>query len=190
MNDRSAPPAAPPTTAELRNVAFKYLARYAATEAGLRRVLTNRIEKWRSQQAEIDSDVASALHRSIEEVITGMVQAGVVNDQAFAEMKGQSLRREGRSSRSARAKLMMKGVPPGLANDVLPDDSDADLAAAVMTARRRRLGPFQDTRRNDPANGARALAALIRAGFSMAIAKRALVMPTEEAEALIEQARR
>jgi regulatory protein len=186
MTDRSAPP----TTADLRNVALGYLARYAATEMGLRRVLTNRIEKWRSQQAEIDADIASALHKSVNEVIANVVQTGLVNDQAFAEMKGLSLRREGRSSRSARAKLMTKGVPPALAHEVLPDDPEADLAAAVMTARRRRLGPFHDPRRGDAADGARALATLTRAGFSMGIAQRALAMPTEEAEALIEQARR
>jgi regulatory protein len=185
MTDRSAPL----TVAGLRNIALNYLARYAATEVGLRRVLTNRIEKWKSHQAEIDADIASSLHRSVEEVIAGMVQIGLVNDQAFAEMKGLNLRREGRSSRSARAKLMAKGVPSALAHEMLPDDPDADLAAAVMTARRR-LGPFHDARRSDPADGARALATLIRAGFSMAVAQRALAMPTEEAETLIEQARR
>ncbi len=186
MTDRSAPP----TAADLRNIALNYLARYAATEVGLRRVLTNRIEKWRSQQAEIDADVAAELQRSIEEVIAIMVQTGLVNDQAFAEMKGQSLRREGRSIRSARAKLMTKGVPPALAHEVFPDDPDSDLAAAIMTARRRRLGPFHDPRRGDAADGARALATLIRAGFSISIAQRALAMPIEEAEVLIEQARR
>jgi regulatory protein len=186
MTDRPAPP----TAAELRNAALGYLARYAATEAGLRRILTNRIEKWRSQQTEIDADIASTLRRCIEDVIADVTQAGLVNDQTFAEMKGVSLRREGRSSRSARAKLVAKGVPFALAHAALPDDPDADLAAAVITARRRRLGPFRNPERSGPTDKARALATLIRAGFSMQIAQRALAMAIEEAEALIEQTRR
>jgi regulatory protein len=85
---------------------------------------------------------------------------------------------------------MAKGVSPALAHEALPDDPDADLAAAVITARRRRLGPFGVPERTGQEDKARALASLIRAGFSITIAQRALSMPTDEAEALIEQARR
>lgn len=179
-----------PTAADLREAALRYIARYASTEAGLRRVLTNRVDRWRSRQQDIPQDKIMHLQTAIDQVIAGLVQAALVNDEAFAEAKGTSLRREGRSGRSARAKLIAKGVPAELVKQALPDNPEADLAAAVMTARRRRLGAFGERSNAAPHDGSRDLAKLLRAGFSIGIAQRALAMDPEEAEDLIREARR
>ena len=70
----------------------------------------------------------------------------------------------------------------------LPEDADGELAAAVATARRRRIGPF----RRAPADAVAArkeLAMLARAGFSQDVASRALRMMPDAAEALINRLR-
>jgi regulatory protein len=86
--------------------------------------------------------------------------------------------------------LVAKGVDGVLAQRVLPDDPNAELAAALITARRRRIGPFGAARAQDEADRQRDLAKLVRAGFSIAVAERALAMESEAAEAIIREARR
>ncbi|HVY16909.1 MAG TPA: RecX family transcriptional regulator [Rhodopila sp.] len=179
-------PSVPPSAAELKEVALGYLARYAATETGVRRILMRRVDKWRSKQADVDQAILQNLQEIVGQVVAGLVRNGYLNDREFAATKGRSLRRDGRSTRTARAKLLLKGVPAALAREALPDDPTADLAAAVTTARRRRLGPFRPASRATSEDAARDLARLLRAGFSMAIARRALGMTPEEAEALLQ----
>ncbi|MDE2240510.1 MAG: hypothetical protein KGJ73_11380, partial [Rhodospirillales bacterium] len=58
-------------------------------------------------------------------------------------------------------------------------DAERELAAACAYLRRRRAGPFG----NAPAD--KILAAMARGGFSQAIARRALSLSSDEAEALI-----
>ncbi len=180
----------PPTQTELREAALSYIARYSSTELGLRRILTNRVDRWRSQQPDAPPDTITRLRTIVDQVVATLVQGGLVNDKSFAEAKAASLRRQGRSRRSSRARLIAKGVSAELVKQALPDDPDADLAAAVMTARRRRLGAFGNRSGAVAHDGSRDLAKLVRAGFSIATAQRALAMESEEAEELIRDARR
>lgn len=180
----------PPSAADLREAALGYLARYASTETGLRRILGRRIEKWKRLQTEVSPEELAKLRETADQVVVNLVQGGILDDRQFAEAKGQSLRREGRSTRAARAKLLAKGVPAPLAQEAVPEDPVAELAAAVMTARRRHLGPFRHGDPGDADDTSRELARLVRAGFSMAVAQRALALEPEEAEALIQEMRR
>lgn len=186
MPDSSSPPSAP----ELREAALTYIARYASTEASVRRVLMRRVEKWRSQQPETAAEIIPEIRSRVEEVIKALVKAGLVDDLAFAVARGNSLRREGRSGRAARMKLLTKGVSAALIGEALPDDPEAELAAAVMTARRRRLGAFGQPETGEPRDLSRDLAKLLRAGFSLSVAQRALAMDPEDADTLIREARR
>jgi regulatory protein len=74
------------------------------------------------------------------------------------------------------------------AQSALPDDPEAELAAAVAHARRRRLGPFR-TVAADPARVQKELAGFARAGFSRDTALRALRMDPQDAEDLLRAAR-
>lgn len=154
----------------LENAALHYLERYAATVSQLRRVLGRRVD--RSVKAH-GTDKAEAL-RWVDELVQKLVRNGLVNDTAYAETKAHSLRASGRSARVIAQKLMLKGVSRELVQQKvseaaaeLPEDQ-----AARIWARKKRLGPY----RRDPAtradNRQRDLAALARAGFSFAIAKR------------------
>jgi regulatory protein len=190
---RSVGPA--PDAAELRDAALAYLARYAATEAGLLRVLERRVDRWArriadAEDAETIAAKAAAARGVVREVVARLVAAGVVNDVAFAESRARSLTRGGRSRRSAAAHLAAKGVDPATARAALPDDDTSELAAALVLARKRRIGPFRRDAPPDDAGLRRELGMLARAGFPLDVARRALAMEPGEAETLVNLLRR
>jgi regulatory protein len=177
-----------PDAAALHDAALAYLARYAATEAGLRRVLDRRLERWARATTASDDAVAAA-KRTASEVIARLAAAGAVSDATFAESRAHSLARAGRSRRAIAAALAAKGVAAETARRVLPSD-DAELVSALALARRRRIGPFRSGDAPDEAGRRRELGMLARAGFPRSVAQRALAMPNAEAAALVDALRR
>jgi regulatory protein len=186
-----------PDAATLHDAALGYLARYAVTEAGLRRFLDRRVDRWaRLAQAEPGGDADSVSRQAIEarrivrEVVARLTAAGAVNDATFAESRTRTLVRAGRSRVAVAAYLAAKGVAADVARSVLPEDAASELAAALTLARRRRIGPFRAGVVPDQVGRRRELAILARAGFPQSIASQALAMATDEAEALVNQLRR
>jgi regulatory protein len=184
-----------PDAAELHNAALAYLARYAATEVGLYRVLERRIDRWaRRATAVADGETiaakTAAARSMAREVVARLVAAGAVNDVAYAESRARSLIRSGRSRRATAAHLAAKGVDPAMARTVLPNDDASELAAALVLARKRRIGPFRRGALTDDAGRRRELGMLARAGFPQDVARRALAMELGQAEALVNRLRR
>jgi regulatory protein len=179
----------------LHDAAITYLGRYAATEAGLCRVLERRVERWaRAAAGIVDAatiaDQVSIARAAVRDVVSRLAAAGAVNDAAFAETRARSLVRAGRSRRAVTAHLVGKGVDPQAATAVLPADDETELAAALVLARRRRVGPFRVGAPPDAAGRRRELAVLARAGFPPSVACRALAMDTVQAETLVNRLRR
>jgi regulatory protein len=171
----------PPDEAKLYEAALNHLARYAATEASLARVLSRKVDRWVRQQGE-DEDAAAtakAAKTGIPRVIARLRAANVLNDGAFAASRARRLTREGKSRRHALAHLAAKGVGAEAARAAVADDPARELAAACAYLRRRRAGPFGD------APALKILGALARAGFSQATARAALRLDRTEADALI-----
>jgi regulatory protein len=96
----------PPNAARLREAALAHLARFAATEVGLRRVLERRISRWaraaeaEGQSREAIAASAAALNGEIASIAKSLVAAGAVNDAAFAESRARRLARSGHSRRA------------------------------------------------------------------------------------------
>jgi regulatory protein len=187
------PPGPPPGAARLQEVAVAHLARYAATEAGLRRVLMRRVDRWaRAAEAFGMTELAplvAAAKQAAAEVARAMAAAGTVDDAAFAASRARRLLRGGRSRRAALAHLAQKGVAAETAAAALPEGEEAELDAALALCRRRRTGPFAPGGL-PPEARLKALAALARAGFGRGIAEAALDMDPEEAEARLLSFRR
>ena len=184
-----------PTAEDLQAAAVAYLARYAATEAGLQRVLVRRVLRWAraafaagDDRDEIARATATA-RAAARDVVARLVGAGAVNDAAFAQARGQKLLRRGRSRQAAAAQLMAKGIGAELARAALPENPDAELAAALVLARRRGIGPFRNGGA-DPATMRREFGILARAGFPGHVAACALGMDAATAEALVLDLRR
>ncbi len=176
-----------PDAAYLQSAAMYYLSRYAATQSGLTRVLQRKVDAW-SRQAGGDADAAASVTASARLAIAALVErlagSGAISDQAFAESRARSLARAGRSRRAIGAHLSNKGVPGEMAREAAADDPEQELAAALIHARKRRLGPWRKLDAT-PELRKRELANMARAGFQQATASKALRMDQEEAESRI-----
>lgn len=183
------------TESALREAALAHLARFATTEAGLRRVLGNRIRRWvRGAAAEgLDPDeIATASATALGQaaaIAARMVQAGAVDDALFAQARARRLRASGRSARATLAHLSAKGVATETARAALDHgDMPGEFTAALVLCRKRRFGPFAAAMA-EPSLRQKWLASLARAGFSGEVARRALAMTRTEAEASLDAAR-
>ncbi|MDX2028416.1 MAG: RecX family transcriptional regulator [Alphaproteobacteria bacterium] len=171
-----------PTSERLAKVALAYLARYAASEAALRRVLENRLRRAAMHDTAFASDhvAQKKLRETITNIIERHTKNGVLNDKAFTETKLNSLRRAGRSRRAIEQKLAQAGISKNIVRTAFEgeESEEVELTAARKLARRKKLGAFRsgktapDQRRKD-------LAVLARAGFSLAIARMALDTASE-----------
>ena len=168
---------APPITAKyLQNAATFYLERYPSTAEGLRRVLNRRVARARMADALIMENAQQA----IDAIVAKFVDAGVINDKAFAQTKARSLHRRGTSTRVTRQKLKLAGVDgdtvekamAGLDQELDTNPRQREWQAAVALARRRRLGPFRKKERKEHRN--RDLAAMARGGFDFDLARKVI----------------
>ena len=182
--DRDRPP--PPDARSLQEAALRHLARYAATQAGLLRVLARRVDRW-ARAVEAPADAVAEAKHAARSVVQRLAAVGAVDDVAYAAARARSLARAGRSRRAITAHLAARGVP-GALTAALPDDPEAELAAALAYARRRRMGPFR-AGAVTPELRLKELARFARAGFPQAIASRVLAMDPDAAEALVIAAR-
>ncbi len=185
MSRVSRPAGPPPTEAALHEAALAHLARYATTRAGLLAVLDRRIARWLRAVGDDDDTRAAAVaaRAAARRVADRLVGIGVLDDAAFAANRARSLTRAGRSRRAVAAHLAARGVAGETAQAALPA-AEAELGAAIALARRRRLGAFR-TVEGDAARLLREYGAFARAGFSREVARQALAMGLDEAEALL-----
>jgi regulatory protein len=180
------PPATPDST-NLYQAALTYLARYAATEAGLRRVLLRRIDRWARQQpdAEAAEPVVLAARSEVATVLKRLSALGALNDAEYAASRARGLVRGGQSSRAVQTKLIAKGVAPELARSAAETDTETAHAAALVLARKRRIGPFRATGDAGEAGRMKELGILARAGFPRDICETVLNTERPDAEAKI-----
>lgn len=182
--------AGPPAEDDLRAAAVAYLARYSASEAALRRVLLRRIDRWCARARVCGEDAATieqaaqAARRCLPALIAALTASGALDDAGFAASRAQRLIRGGRSRRAVMAALTAKGIARATAEAAVPTDPEAELAAALALARRRRIGPFRRGAA-DALTRRRELGVLARAGFPEAVALCALDMDAASAAALV-----
>jgi regulatory protein len=176
----------------LLQAALSYLARYAATEAGVRRVLLRRIDRWARAQPDADAaePAVCAARAHVDAVVRRLAETGVLSDEAFATSRARGLSRSGQSARSIQMRLVAKGVAPDTARAAAATDADTELAAALVLARKRRIGPYGIAEDLDSAARMKQMALLARAGFSRDVAERVLQTSRGDAEARIFELRR
>lgn len=151
-----------------------YLERYSAPAAQLRRVLARKV----ALSCRYHGEDPAAHAEALDDVVARCTASGLVDDERFAEARAATLRRRGRSARAVAATLAAKGVGRQLAERASSVGDDEELAAARKSARRKRLGPW--SRGDRAASRQKDLAALARAGFSIAIARAVIDGADEE----------
>ncbi|MDX6750937.1 RecX family transcriptional regulator [Geminicoccaceae bacterium 1502E] len=171
----------PPTAERLRRRALYYLERYATSRSHLRRVLLRRALR----EAEACGMEAGPVGRMVEETVAAMAAMGLVDDGSFAQMRARRLQAAGKSPRAIRAALQEKGVTgPDIdrAFEALEEEAaDPELAAALVYARKRRLGPWRRPEER-AALRQRDMGALARAGFGSRVAR--LILSAEDVDEL------
>lgn len=160
------------TEARLANIALHYLERYASSAENLRRVLERRVYKSLHAHPDLDEQAARGW---IDALIERYMEVGLLDDQAYAQMRTRSLLDRGEAPRSIAMKLAQKGIATDDAKHALEnlveDFPDPELQAAITFTRKKRLGPYRDPELREEKRE-RDLASLARAGFSYDTAKR------------------
>lgn len=183
---------------DLQEYAITYLARYNNTEQGLVRVLKAKLRRWAlkaEQECLEPSEISEGLRKGqqqIPEIIAKVKRLGIINDQSFAEYKVTSLIRSGRSQKVIQNKLLQKGVDSNVIQSVLDQyqDKDVELLAALVYARKRRIGPFRRVDREENAElKQKEQLSFARGGFSFGMSSKILSMCQSEAEETIEMLR-
>ena len=162
----------------LRNKALHYLERYSSTEAKLTDILQR--FAMRKITGYSTSEVAPHIHHVVSQCVT----LGYIDDRAFAESKWQAGLRNGRSPQMLAQKLKLAGVNDDIIHALRTQDAesaDTELHAAIISARKRRIGPFAKTPPADYAEFQKQLARLVRAGFSLSVARTVMNFETAEA---------
>lgn len=138
---------------------MRYVGRYATTRAKLTAYLQRKVAErgWASEGA-----------APVDAVVERCVDAGYVDDRAFAEAKSRSLARQGYGHRRVEAALNHSGIARETTAALQPDEAAA-FESAQTFARKRRIGPFAP-RPADQAQLRRQFAAMIRAGHSPRLA--------------------
>jgi len=176
------------TESYLYNSGLYYLQRFAASKAHFHKVMENKIKKSCAWHKEQNLEACLAL---LPPLIEQFEEAGMLNDESYTQGLINSLRRRGLSQQAILMRAKAKGVPAELARETLEEHDlrqhesqrEADLQAALLLARKKRLGPFakpcaEDERQKQQT---RQLSAFARAGYSYDIASKIMEMNEEEA---------
>ncbi len=152
----------------LNELALAYVGRFATTRAKLAAYLSRKVRErgWGGERAP-----------EIETVVERLSELGYVDDAAYALSKSRSLTSRGYGDRRVEQSLRAAGIGEedcGEARELAQSES---VESALRFARRRRFGPFADSKiGGDPRSRERALAAMVRAGHGFALAKAILAL--------------
>ncbi|WP_226638367.1 regulatory protein RecX [Novosphingobium profundi] len=155
----------------LEEMALAYVARFATTQAKLRAYLVRKVRErgWEGEDAP-----------PLDALVDRYAQAGYVDDETWARMKAGSLLRRGYGARRVREALNQAGVDEDVREDMAPGEAQ-QREAALALARRRRLGPFSRLEEMDRPTREKHIAALLRAGHGLEVARRIIEASDERA---------
>ena len=163
MKPRNTPSRArPPLDAErLRELALRYVGKYATTRAKLRQYLTRKLRE-RGWEGGAPPD--------LEQFADRFAELGLVDDAAYALAKSRSLTARGYGKRRLASQLRQAGVDEADGADASAHADEVAVDAALRLAQRRRIGPFA-AEAPDPRQREKWIAAMVRAGHGFALAK-------------------
>jgi regulatory protein len=174
--DPKAPPKPKPITASyLRNSALYTLSQRALSVAALEDLLKRRSRR-RAQVQTLDEPTRDL----ITTAVANLVELGLVKDDLVADMVASKFTRQGLSKRAIAQKMKAKGLKAETIAKTGVGDLDEFQQACRFIERKRlgahRRGPLK------PGAADKDLRTLARAGFSLAIARRALANGASDAE--------
>lgn len=151
-------------------MALAYVARFATSAAKLDGYLRRKLRE-RGWEGEGEPQVAALVAR--------FVAAGYIDDEAYARSKSGSLLRRGYGKRRIDQALDAAGIGADL-RDSVEAGPGAQRRAALILAQKRRFGPF-GLALPDRARREKQLAAMLRAGHPLDIARELVNAPNAQA---------
>lgn len=151
-------PPRPLDAARLEELALAYVARFATSAAKLERYLARKLRE-RGWEGEGDGRAAA------EALVARFVDAGYVDDEAYARAKSGSLLRRGYGMRRVGQALGAAGIAEDVRAAVQPGEG-VRRRAALALARKRRFGPFA-SEPPDRLLREKQIAAMVRAGHPL-----------------------
>lgn len=184
LKERKFKPPKKITERYLHNAGLAYLKRFPASTAHFRSIMIRKINKSCRHHTDQKPEDCTAL---LDKLILKFQELGLLNDEAYLKGMITSLRRRGLSKRQIEAKLNQKGMSGDMVQQALQKhdaeeyetDNSGDIYAALIFARRKKIGPFDTNQKHLPE---KALATMARAGYSYDIAKKTLEISQEELE--------
>jgi regulatory protein len=167
---RAKPNPRPIDAARLHELALAYVARFATSRAKLETYLRRKLRE-RGWAEEGEPPVAALAER--------MVEAGYVDDAAYARAKSGSLLRRGYGLRRVEQALGAAGIAEDVREDIRPGERTKRRAALAMAVKRR-FGPFGQSALDRPQRE-KQVAAMLRAGHALDSARRLIDAPSREA---------
>lgn len=173
---RAVPPLDAPA---LERLALRYVERFATTSARLRTYLVRKI---RERGWEGDAADPQALAETLPEKLA---ELGYIDDRAFGEARASAMGRRGLGERRVAGTLYAAGIAEPDRAALAPAIAARALETALAFARRRRIGPYADAVADRPLRE-KQIAAMIRAGHDVGLARRIAQMAPGEAIDLLE----
>lgn len=167
-------PRPPLDATRLDELALTYVGRFATSRAKLTAYLRRKLRE-RGWAGEAEPNVDALVER--------LSRLGYVDDRQFAMAKARSLTTRGYGRRRVNQALGEAGIAPGDGVDARDYVESEAVEAALRFARRRRMGPFGSPPENgqlDSKQREKNLAAMLRAGHGLALAKTILDLPPGE----------
>jgi regulatory protein len=162
--------APPPLDADrLRELALRYVGKYATTRAKLRQYLARKIRE-RGWEGGGDPELEALANRFAE--------LGYVDDASYAMAKSRTLSARGYGKRRLSDQLRLAGVEEADSLAATAHADDKAVEAALRLAERRRLGPFA-AQAPDPRQREKWIATMVRAGHGFALARAIAALPQQ-----------
>ncbi|MGB7654232.1 MAG: RecX family transcriptional regulator [Novosphingobium sp.] len=154
----------------LNDLALHYVAQFATSGAKLEDYLRRKLRE-RGWEGEGEA--------RLRELVERFVEAGYIDDEAYARAKSGSLLRRGYGSRRVDQALNAAGIAEEVRDEVRAGHNEQRAAAFAM-AKKRRFGPFSASPLDRPLRE-KQLAAMLRAGHPLNLARGVLGAATIEA---------
>lgn len=160
-------------------------ARPPLDEAGLQELALKYVERFQTSRAKLGSYLARKVRErgwdGLEEpdfdgLADWMSQRGYIDDSAYALAKSQSLTGRGYGRRRVDEKLRLAGIGEKDGRAARELAEERSVSAAMRFAERRKIGPFAAEAR-DSKQREKAIAAMVRAGHSLALARAIVSLP-------------
>ena len=170
------------TPTYLHNSGLYYLERFSSSAENFRKVMMRKVK--RSCMVHTDQNYAECA-TMVNQLVEKFVSVGLLDDSVYTRSKVNSLRRRGKSKRAIQAYLKSKGLNADLVEKSLEDHDaqihndpqEAELEAALTFARKKRLGPFGHSNKEEYQ---KELGRMARAGFNYETSRRVLQLNEDE----------